>query len=139
MSITLKTISPIDGSVYVERPFANTDDIQTTLANASNAQKAWKNTPLAERKSLCSKAIDAFVAKKDEIAKEISWQMGRPIGSAAGEVAGTEERARKMIELADQGLATIKIADKPGFDRWIQREPVGVVFVIAPWNYPYLY
>jgi len=132
MSNTLKTISPIDGSVYVERPFANTDDIQTTLEKASNAQKAWKKTPLAERKAICSRATDAFVAKKDEIANEITWQMGRPIDSAAGEVAGTEERARKMIELADQGLATIKIADKPGFDRWIQREPVGVVFVIAP-------
>ncbi len=138
MSTTLKTISPIDGSVYVERAFANTDDIQTTLENASKAQKAWKKTPLAERKAICTKAIDAFVAKKDEIANEITWQMGRPIGSAAGEVNGTEERARKMIDLADQGLATIKIADKPGFDRWIQREPVGVVFVIAPWNYPYL-
>ncbi len=138
MSTTLKTISPIDGSVYVERSFANTDDIQTTLENTSNAQKAWKKIPLAERKAICTKAIDAFVAKKDEIANEITWQMGRPIGSAAGEVAGTEERARKMIELADQGLATIKIADKPGFNRWIQREPVGVVFVIAPWNYPYL-
>jgi len=138
MSNTLQTISPIDGSVYVERSFANTDDIQMALEKASSAQQAWKKTPLAERKAICSRATDAFVAKKDEIAHEITWQMGRPIGSAAGEVAGTEERARKMIELADQGLATIKIADKPGFDRWIQREPVGVVFVIAPWNYPYL-
>ncbi len=138
MSNTIQTISPIDGSVYVERPFAGKRDIESALENATMAQKKWKKTPLAERKAICSKAIDAFVARKDQIAEEITWQMGRPIRSAAGEVGGTEERARKMIELSDQGLANINIEKKPGFERWIQREPVGVVFVIAPWNYPYL-
>ena len=138
MSTKLSTISPIDGSVYVERSYASTNDIQTTLTAAKLAQQSWKKIPLTERKVLCSKAIDAFVAKKDEIAQEICWQMGRPIRSAAGEVAGMEERARTMIELAEQGLAVTKLNEKPGFDRWIQREPVGVVFVIAPWNFPYL-
>lgn len=138
MNNTLKTISPIDNSVYVERPYASPEEIESTLQKSTSAQKSWKSIPLAERKNICSKAIDAFVAKKDAIAEEITWQMGRPIASAAGEIAGTEERARKMIELADAGLATVKIADKPGFKRWIQREPVGVVLVIAPWNYPYL-
>jgi len=132
------TISPIDSSVYVKRAYADKATIDSTLDRARAAQKQWKTCPLGERKALCSKAVDAFVAKKDEIAGEITWQMGRPIRSAAGEVAGLEERARTMIDLADEGLATIKLPDKPGFERWIQREPLGVVFVIAPWNYPYL-
>jgi len=132
------TISPIDDSVYVKRDYADKATIDSTLDRARAAQKQWKTCPLGERKALCSKAVDAFVAKKDEIAGEITWQMGRPIRSAAGEVAGLEERARTMIDLADEGLATIKLPDKPGFERWIQREPLGVVFVIAPWNYPYL-
>jgi acyl-CoA reductase-like NAD-dependent aldehyde dehydrogenase len=138
MSKTFSTISPIDGSPYVERAYASVDDIQATLDTAQAAQQSWKKTPLSERKSLCTKAVDAFVAKKDQIAEEICWQMGRPIRSAAGEVGGLEERARTMINLADQGLAPVKLEKKPGFERWIQREPVGVVFVIAPWNYPYL-
>lgn len=132
------TISPIDGSIYVKRTYPDKASINATLARASAAQKQWKTVPLNERKALCSKAIDAFVARKHDIAREICWQMGRPISAAAGEVNGTQERARGMIELADQGLATIKLPDKPGFKRWIQREPLGVVFVIAPWNYPYL-
>ena len=138
MSNKLLTISPIDGSTYVERSYANKNEIQSTLEKAASAQQVWKKVSLDERKALCSKAIDAFVSKKDEIAEEICWQMGRPIRSAAGEVGGMEERARTMINLADQGLATIKLDQKDGLDRWIQREPVGVVFVIAPWNYPYL-
>ena len=63
MSTTLQTISPIDGSVYVERSFANTDDIQMALEKACNAQKVWKKTPLAERKAICTRATDALVAK----------------------------------------------------------------------------
>ncbi len=138
MSNKLITISPIDGSIYVERHYAHGDQIEAALNMAKTAQKSWKKVHLAERKELCTKAIDAFVAKKDEIAEELCWQMGRPIGSAAGEIGGLEERARTMINLADQGLAPVKLNEKAGFDRWIQREPVGVVFVIAPWNYPYL-
>ncbi len=138
MTKGIKTISPIDNSVYVERTFATPDEISQALDTATTVQKKWKATPLAERKELCSKAVDAFVAKKDKIAKEICWQMGRPIRSAAGEVAGMAERSRTMIKLADQGLATMKLPEKEGFERWIQREAIGVVFVVAPWNYPYL-
>jgi acyl-CoA reductase-like NAD-dependent aldehyde dehydrogenase len=138
MSNTFSTISPIDGSIYAERPYATRSQIQITLDNARTAQQSWKKVPLSERKALCSKAIDAFIAKKAEIAEEICWQMGRPIRSAANEVNSMEERARTMIKLADQGLAPVKLDKKPGLDRWIQRDPVGVVFVIAPWNYPYL-
>ena len=138
MTNRLQTISPIDNSIYVERDYATADDINTTLEIASKVQKKWQHTPLEQRKALCTKAIDAFVANKEKIAEEICWQMGRPIASAAGEVGGTEERARRMIELADAGLAPIRMAEKQGFQRWIQREAIGVVFVIAPWNFPYL-
>jgi acyl-CoA reductase-like NAD-dependent aldehyde dehydrogenase len=138
MNETFKIISPIDGSVFAERAFADQKLIDAKLDKAVQAQRAWKKQALSQRKKLCSKAIDAFVARKDDIAKEITWQMGRPIRYAAGEIAGLEERARTMIGLAEQGLAPIKPPHKDGFERWIQREPVGVVLVIAPWNYPYL-
>ncbi len=138
MSDTLKTISPVDGSVYVERPLADPAAIDRALERARKAQRDWKKVPLSERQRLCTAFTDALVAHKDAIAEELTWQMGRPIRFAAGEVGGFEERARTMIELAEPGLADIRVSDKPGFERWIQREPVGVVFVIAPWNYPYL-
>jgi acyl-CoA reductase-like NAD-dependent aldehyde dehydrogenase len=138
MTKKLQTISPIDNTVYVEREYATPEQINQTLQSAREARKKWKAVPLSERKTLCSKAVDAFVARKEAIAEEICWQMGRPIRFAAGEVGGMEERSRVMIELADQGLATVKLPEKKGFERWIQREAIGVVFVIAPWNYPYL-
>lgn len=138
MNKIFKTISPIDDSVYVEREYATAEQISAVLDKGAAVQKEWQKVSVAERKAICTKAVDSFVAKKDEIAKEICWQMGRPIRYAVGEVAGMEERARAMIELAEKGLAPEKLDEKEGFQRWIERVPVGLVFVIAPWNYPYL-
>lgn len=134
----LQCISPIDGSVYVERHLASNPEIQAALARAELAQKAWKNTPLAERVAIGRRAIAAFCAKEDQLAEELCWMMGRPIRYAAGEIRGFAERAGYMADIAESALADIQVPEKPGFTRFIRREPLGVVLVIAPWNYPYL-
>ncbi|MFQ6023617.1 MAG: aldehyde dehydrogenase family protein [Acidiferrobacterales bacterium] len=133
-----KTISPVDGSVYVERPYTSEQAIARLLSRASDAQAQWKHVPLSERATVCARFVDAFVAKTDEIAPELSWQMGRPVSAAPSEVRGFEERARYMIEIADQALADVQVGPKSGFTRFIRREPLGVVLTIAAWNYPYL-
>jgi len=43
-----------------------------------------------------------------------------------------------MIGIAPEALADMEVKDKPGFTRFLRREPLGVVFIVAPWNYPYL-
>ena len=138
MSDTLKTISPVDGSVYVERSYATETTISDALALSKKAQESWRQTSIAERAAYCSKAVDAFVAATQGVAEEISWMMGRPVQSTPGEIAGLEERARHMIAIADNTLSDIPVAEKEGFTRFIRRDPLGVVFVVAPWNYPYL-
>jgi acyl-CoA reductase-like NAD-dependent aldehyde dehydrogenase len=138
MTETQKTISPVDGRVYVERPLATDAQIGRTLERARTAQARWKHVSLAERAAVVTRFIDAFVAHKQQIAEEISWQMGRPIRQSPGEVRGFEERARHMVTSAPQALAEVDAGPKEGFRRFIRREPLGVVLVLAPWNYPYL-
>ena len=133
-----KTVTPIDGSVYVERTLATRQEIAKALENARKAQAAWKRVPVVERGRVISKAVDYFVANKDEIAAELTRQIGRPIAQSPGEMRGFEERARYMIEVAPEALADIDAGPKAGFTRFIRREPLGVVFIVAPWNYPYL-
>jgi acyl-CoA reductase-like NAD-dependent aldehyde dehydrogenase len=134
----LQCISPIDGSVYVERELATGSEIQATLVKAEQAQQRWKNTPVAERVAIGRRAIAAFAAKEDQLAEELCWMMGRPIRYAAGEIRGFVERASYMADIAESALADIQLPDKPGFTRFIRREPLGVALVVAPWNYPYL-
>ncbi len=138
MTTTLRTISPIDGGVCVERPLATPEEVDRALAAARAAQAEWTRVPLAERAALLGRAVDAFVAEKESIAAEITRQMGRPIAHSPGEVDGFEERARYMIAAAGDALADIDAGPKQGFTRFIRREPLGVVLVVAPWNYPYL-
>jgi len=138
MADMLKTISPVDGSVYVERPLADGAAIEAALARAAAAQAGWRATPIAERQAILTRAVDAFVARSAAIDEELSWQMGRPVSQSPGEVRGFEERARYMIEAAPRALADVAIEPKQGFTRFIKREPLGVVAVVAPWNFPYL-
>src|ERR1700689_1341675 len=138
MTETVKTISPVDGRIYVERPLETAAGIERALAAAAQAQVAWGALPLAGRCETLARAIDAFVAKGAEIAAEITWQMGRPIRHSPGEIRGFEERARYMLGLAPAALAPVQPGDKAGFDRRIKRVPLGVIAVVAPWNYPYL-
>jgi acyl-CoA reductase-like NAD-dependent aldehyde dehydrogenase len=138
MTATLKTISPIDGRVYVERPLSSPADIERALDFACKTQRAWAAMPLAVRCETLGHAVDAFVARAQEISAEITWQMGRPIRDSPGEIRGFEERARYMLKLAPSALAALRPDGKPGFARQIKRVPLGLVVVVAPWNYPYL-
>jgi acyl-CoA reductase-like NAD-dependent aldehyde dehydrogenase len=138
MTDTLKTISPVDGRIYVERPLETAAGIDRALDCAARAGLAWASLPLARRCDILGRAVDAFVAKAADIAMEITWQMGRPIRHAPGEIRGFEERARHMLGVAPQALAAINPGEKAGFERKIKRVPLGTVAVVAPWNYPYL-
>src|SRR4051812_41667283 len=100
-----RTITPVDGSVYVERALASPDEVADALERARKAQAAWRRRPLDERARLMGGFVDAFLARRDDIAREITWQMGRPIRYAPGELRGFEERARHMIAVAPQALA----------------------------------
>ncbi len=138
MASTLRTITPVNGSLYVERDYADDKIIASALSAAKTNQVEWAKVPIRERARICKKAVAAFVAEKEGIAEEICWQMGRPIAFAAGEIDGFEERARHMIAIAADALADLAIEEKQGFTRYIHRQPLGVIFVIAPWNFPYL-
>jgi len=138
MSNEVKLISPVDGRVYAERHYASDETVTAALDAAAQAQRVWKKTPLAERARYCTAALEALLAMREEIAPEIAWQMGRPVRYGASELRGVEERARHMIAIAADALADIDSGDKTGFRRFVRREPLGTVLVIAPWNYPYL-
>lgn len=137
MPETVKIVSPVDGSVYAERPVARDAEIDAAVSAARAALPAWRAVPIAERKRYVLAFLDALLGMNDDIAVELAWQMGRPV-RYGGEKGSVEARVRAMAELAEEALAPYVPAEQPGFRRYIAREPLGVVLVIAPWNYPYL-
>src|SRR5690349_2750439 len=138
MSRIQRTFSPIDGSLLVERELLDQAALSAAAARAHAAQARWRNVPLAERVALAKTFIERFAAKTEDIAVELTRQIGRPIKQTPGEVRGLVERATYMADVASAALADVDVGPKPGFTRFIRREPLGVVLVLAPWNYPYL-
>ncbi len=137
MTKTIKCISPIDGSVYAERPVLSGEEARTRVAAMRAAQKGWAARALSERIELVLKAAEKVGAMNDEIVPELAWQMGRPV-RYGGEFGGFNQRARYMAEIAERALAPLEFEDSGDFKRYIAREPQGIVFVVAPWNYPFM-
>jgi acyl-CoA reductase-like NAD-dependent aldehyde dehydrogenase len=138
MTETVKLKSPIDGSIYAERPIATDQEVNAAVERARAAQADWAQTSIAERGKYMLAMLEALVSMTDEIVPEIAWQMGRPV-RYGGEFGGVRERVSYMVEIAEQALKPVPASNpKDGFRRYVKKEPLGVVMVIAPWNYPYL-
>ncbi|MCU0817552.1 MAG: aldehyde dehydrogenase family protein [Cypionkella sp.] len=133
----IQLISPVDGSVYAERMPLSLDAAQAAAARARAAQKAWAARPLAERIALVKAGVAKLNEMKDVIVEELAWQMGRPT-RFGGEFGGVNARTDYMADIAAETLAPKMVEDSASFRRYLAREAVGVVFIIAPWNYPYL-
>ncbi|MCE2738407.1 MAG: aldehyde dehydrogenase family protein [Rhodobacter sp.] len=137
MTKTIQLISPVDGRVYLERPALTPDAARAAVARAKAAQPAWAARPLEDRIALVKAGVAKLAEMKEVLVGELAWQMGRPT-RYGGEFGGVAERTDYMSGIAATALAPMVAENSDRFERRITREPVGVVFIIAPWNYPYL-
>ena len=133
----LKTVTPIDNSILVERKYATDAEIDIALQSAYEARKKWKATPLSERKEVVRNFVKCFLSNNTEIVENLCKQIGRPISQCPGEMRGFEERANYMIDNSDRALEDVVSRKDNEFDNYIKKEPLGTIFVIAPWNYPF--
>ena len=132
-------VSPVDGSTLASRELATPSQIEAVLQRAADSQKIWRTTPIAERAAVIERMVQAMERDALEIATELTWQMGRPVRYTPNEILrGFQERARYMSSIAASNLSDIATPQVDGFTKWIRREPLGTVLVVAPWNYPYL-
>lgn len=110
--------------------------MESALQNASTAQSKWRRVPVPERVAICRRMVEWCVARAEALGEELTRQMGRPIAYSPNEIRrGFQERALHMASIAEEGLKDISIETGR---RFIRREPLGVVLVVAPWNYPWL-
>ncbi|MBY3329743.1 aldehyde dehydrogenase family protein [Rhizobium laguerreae] len=133
----IQCISPVDGSVYAERAALSLDAAKDVVARARKAQKAWAKRPLEERVQLVLKGAARLNEMSDVVVPELAWQMGRPV-KYGGEYKGFNERSNYVASIAADALAPVVVEESDRFERRIEREAHGVVFVVAPWNYPYM-
>ncbi|EKM75670.1 hypothetical protein AGABI1DRAFT_116267 [Agaricus bisporus var. burnettii JB137-S8] len=134
------TVTPHTQQPLVSRTYPVQEDLDAAILKAHTAQKSWSSISVKDRVAIGRRFMDEFKKMSDDIPLELSMQMGRPVSQGPGEIGGFLERAEYLISIAESSLAdvSLKDTDKLGFRRFIKRVPLGVVLVIAPWNFPYL-
>ncbi len=139
MGRKFKIKSPVDGQTFAKRKYAKGKEIESVLEKSQSAFHTWSKDSIEERSNYCLKAVEYFQKNIEDISREITLMMGRPIRYSPLEIrGGFKERAEYMVNAAVDSLMDRMIPQKDGFRRFIRREPLGVILVLAPWNYPYL-
>lgn len=135
---TLRPINPF--TLEPEGMYAIQDfiGIQTAVAAARRAASAWRAVDLAKRVEFVRAGLKYFETNREAISRDITSQMGKPIQQSANELNGFFERAEWLAASAATVLVPEILPPKPGFQRRIEHVPLGVVLIIAPWNYPLL-
>ena len=134
-TLTVDNPFTLDTAVTVE--LAEASDVNRVLDAATAAARDARHTAVKDRVALCERALAEMESKSEDIARDITRMMGKPLSQAKGEVSGMAGRWRHLLEIAESSLADI-VLPKEGFDRRIVKEPWGVVLDLPAWNYPLL-
>ena len=138
MSTLLEVKSPYDGSVVGTVALDGEDAVDRKLEAARTAFSTWRELDVAERCRIVAQGLERFMAAGEEVARDISLQMGKPITQALREVETMRDRAVWALEHAAESLAPEPVPVENGLHRRIEHVPLGVVLDIAAWNYPLL-
>lgn len=135
---TITTISPITNKPILMRNGPSTFDLQEIPKVATETFKSWRETSLRDRIIIIKKALGLLDKQKDQLAEELTTQMGRPIAYTGSEITTAIKRANYLVKISEETLKDTKGEEEKGFKRFIRKVPVGPVLVIFAWNYPYL-
>lgn len=134
MSNQIRTISPSTHEVIFDQPGASLADATKIAASSKQAFEAYRTTTLSQRKEIVKRALDIVDTRIDELAKELTTQMGRPIRYCAGEIKTMRLRAEHMMDIAEESLADLPGQPQEGFNRSVKRVPLGPVLIVGAWN-----
>jgi acyl-CoA reductase-like NAD-dependent aldehyde dehydrogenase len=135
---TISTISPATNEPVITRTGVSSEELRQIPENAQAAFRSYsQSTTLEQRQKIVERALDILEKRQDELAREITEQMGRPIAYSGVEVATAIKRSRYLTRISTSVLGEEGIVsgeEEKGFRRYIKRSPVGVVLVMFPWN-----
>lgn len=134
----INTISPNTNETIITRNGPSAAEIESLPKTSAEAFKTWSKTTLAERQDIIKKALKVLADNTDELALELTTQMGRPIAYGAKEVSTAISRSEYLVKISDEVLKDTDGEPEKGFKRFIRKVPVGPVLVLFAWNVSYL-
>mmetsp|Transcript_32974 Transcript_32974/g.66530 ORF Transcript_32974/g.66530 Transcript_32974/m.66530 type:complete len:427 (+) Transcript_32974:321-1601(+) len=129
--------NPATGEVIARVPVSTRNDVQGAIQRSIEAQVVWAAVPLEERIQLLKDGCAVLSGRADELAAQITEEMGKPITEAREEVDG-EVGKNELLDLVAEANADELLGgeEEGGAQSLVVRDALGVVAVISPWNYP---
>jgi acyl-CoA reductase-like NAD-dependent aldehyde dehydrogenase len=131
---TITTISPNTNKPILTRNGISSSELELFPQLATEAFLSWRKTSLSERQAIVKKALKLLGDKQDELAKELTEQMGRPIAYTAKEVTTAVKRGEYLLKISEDTLKDTPGEAEKGFKRFIRKVPVGPVLILFAWN-----
>src|SRR5947209_10603312 len=134
----LEIEKPFTGELLGTVPHGTEDDVAAAVERARAAQAGWERTPFAQRRQILMRLHDLVLERQDEILDLIQLESGKARRHAFEEILDVAITARYYGNTAERHLATHRRRGALPLltAAWEYRHPVGVVGIIAPWNYP---
>lgn len=134
-ALKLEVINPATGKPFVTVERADAEQLEEAVAAAKAAAPGWAALSCAARGEYLAKLADAIDADKDEIAKLLTTEQGKPLKQAMGEVIGGVYQLRHY---AAQRIEPVILRETDASRIIEHRTPLGVVAAITPWNFPFM-
>jgi succinate-semialdehyde dehydrogenase / glutarate-semialdehyde dehydrogenase len=131
-----QSINPATGELVKNFDELTDAQLEAKLATAAKCFQSWKQKSFAERAAVIAKAAEILHAKADEFARIMTLEMGKRIGEARGEVEFSSNILAYYARNAERFLAPAKLNPSIG-EAHMESSPIGVVFCVEPWNFPY--
>jgi len=131
----LPVINPATEELFAEAPLARKEDLDNAVCGARGAFKSWSAKSIHERSSYIKKLADAILENKEQIARVLTMEQGKPLSFANMEL---DLAVHWCIETAKFNLNSQVIEETDEYVIEQSYSPVGVVSAIVPWNFPVL-
>ena len=133
---TYDVINPATEEVLGKASKATEADVDKALKSAEKGLKVWKKTPPWERSKIIRNIANLMREQKDDLAKWLTLEVGKPLVEGAGEVAGAVDIFEWNAEETKRIFGQIVESRFENTRMYVKYEPVGVVAALIPWNFP---
>jgi succinate-semialdehyde dehydrogenase/glutarate-semialdehyde dehydrogenase len=131
-----ESVNPNNGQSIKAFPELSDHQLEEKIATAAKTYAAWKKTSYAERAAIVAKAAELMHAEVDKFAKHATTEMGKLINESRGEVEFSAHILAYYAKNGERFLAPVKLDPTHG-NAHMESSPMGVIFCIEPWNFPY--
>ena len=134
--MTYQSLNPFNGKLVESFDELGDPKLETKIAAADACFQTWRHTSYADRARIIAKAGEILHARADEFARIMTTEMGKRIGEARGEVEFSARIMAYYAKNAERFLAPVKL-DPTNGEAHMESSPIGVIFCVEPWNFPY--